>query len=90
MRLRALVREVTGNARHYYGTILDDRVVPASPVPIPHYVEIADDGGGSFLLLYFDEEGNELTDTWHETVDDAKRQAEFEFCIGDNDWQDVR
>lgn len=52
-------------------------------------VEIeADDG--AYLLLYFDANGNCLTDTWHETVEQAKAQAQFEFEIEEDNWKSVR
>ncbi|MCB9843992.1 MAG: hypothetical protein H6812_12165 [Phycisphaeraceae bacterium] len=78
--MRAFVREVTGRTRHLRG---------AEVIPPAHYVEIVLDED-AFLLLHFDVEGNELADTWHESIAAAKRQAEFEYRIGDGDWIEVR
>jgi len=70
----------TGATRHYRNGILQ---------PVPAYVAIvrlASERG--LYLLYFDHDGNEINDTFHEHVEDAKRQAAFEF--GPNlAWQPV-
>ena len=42
-----------------------------------------------FYLLYFDEKDNELTDTLHSTLEDAFKQAEFEFNIKPDEWEDI-
>ena len=75
----------TGNTRHYYGSPLDpDEQVP---VPVPTTLRIVQyDGEAAFYLLYLDAAGNELTDTWHQTLDDAKHQAEFEFNVAPDEW----
>lgn len=39
-----------------------------------------------YYLLYLDAHGVEQTDTWHQTLDDALHQAEFELCIRAADW----
>jgi hypothetical protein len=49
-------------------------------------IEAAD---GACYLFYFDANGNCLTDTWHETVERAKAQAQFEFETDEGDWKDV-
>lgn len=42
-----------------------------------------------FYLFSLDENGNELADTWHETVDDAFAQAEYQFGLNPADWTAV-
>jgi hypothetical protein len=62
----------TGNCSHTnLSTGQDD--------PVPHYVAIAQDDGVGFLLLHYDDQWNFITDTWHESFDEAQGQAEFEF-----------
>lgn len=39
------------------------------------------EGDEGFYLIYYDSNGNELTDTYHNTITDAEKQAEFEFEI---------
>ncbi len=87
MRLRATVRAVTGSTTHLQG------VRPASdlevtPVPDPKTVEVVEQEGAVYLLR-LDDRGECIADTWHETVEEAKAQASFEFGIEDGDWEDV-
>ena len=37
------------------------------------------DGEDAFYLFSCDSEWRTVTDTWHQTVDEAKNQAEFEY-----------
>jgi hypothetical protein len=48
---------------------------------IVHY----DDAEG-FYLFYCDAEGIELTDTFHDSVEAAKVQAQFEFNVRPDEW----
>jgi hypothetical protein len=88
MRLRANVNGATGKTKHAVGEFVAGKVVPVKTLPVPAWVEISEENG-SFYLLYFDTNGNFLTDTWHQTVDEAKRQAEFEFGISAEEWTSV-
>jgi hypothetical protein len=78
MVLRAQVGSTTGLTRH----LVDGRVAVSAAVRI-------DDIAGGCLLVYLDENGASITDTWHASVADAKRQAHFEFRIDDSDWSQV-
>lgn len=49
------------------------------------WVEIVKDEAGVSLFRYCSE-GNYIADTWHETVEEAKRQAEREFGIHEENW----
>lgn len=73
----------TGYTRHVYvgpdGT--EEDVRPPSRLRI-----IRDEGDAGVLLLYEDESGNWLSDTYHETVEDAMAQAELEFTVRPEDW----
>jgi hypothetical protein len=61
----------TGNTVHRFnGEVLD-------PVPCLAICEIENQGG--YLLFYCDEQWEQCADTWHQTLDDAKAQAEFEY-----------
>ena len=42
-----------------------------------------------FYLLHFDTWGNEITDTFHETIDDAMAQADWEYQVKSDEWVDV-
>lgn len=39
-----------------------------------------------FYLIYLDKNGEEITDTYHENIEDAMNQAEWEFGINKKDW----
>ena len=45
------------------------------------------EGQDGFFLLYCDESGKEMTDTWHHTLDEAFDQAEFEFSVQRHEWE---
>ena len=61
----------TGGTRHVVG---DTEVDDFAAVAIAQY-----DSTPGFYLLYCDTDWNALTDTYHESVEDAIAQAEFEF-----------
>ena len=69
----------TGKTRHFFGN--DLAAIPSEL----RIVSFANDDG--VYLLYFDGEGNEITDTYHENVEMAKSQAKWEFNVRESDWQ---
>lgn len=70
---------VTGNTRHYR-----DGAVQPAPKSV-EIVKMPPDAG--FYLLYLDDAGNEMNDTYHESLDRAKEQAEFEFGTAVSEWE---
>ncbi len=46
-------------------------------------------GEGSYYLVYCDSAWQVVTDTWHETLEDAERQAELEYDGVSRCWQSV-
>ncbi len=86
-RLRATVRKVTGSTTHLQGVRVAGELGVAA-VPDPKTIEIAEQDGGIYLLR-FDQDGEYIADTWHETVEAAKEQAKFEFSVEDGDWEDM-
>lgn len=71
--------EPTGMTRHYRG---GTECAPPAELRI---VQFQEDPG--FYLLYCDDAGREVTDTYHETVNLAMAQAEFEFNVKPGDWE---
>jgi hypothetical protein len=71
----------TGQTRHYRGE---------QELPAPKSLEIVryPDTPG-YYLLYLDEEGKWLTDTYHDTIENAIDQATWEFKVGRDEWVDV-
>ena len=56
-------------------------------LPAPAGLAIAQlTGDPGFYLYYFDSNGNVQTDTYHSTVEQAKKQAALEFNVNDSDW----
>jgi hypothetical protein len=88
MRLRAAVKLVTGLAKHYSADVVDGQVVKTDELPAPSWVEIHSEGP-YFYLLRLTEDGGCITDTWHQTLDEAMSQAQFEFGLEKGDWNEV-
>jgi hypothetical protein len=71
----------TGRTRHLAG----GEVLPApSELRIVQYLN---DPG--YYLFYCDDTGKELTDTYHDSVEGAMAQAEWEFEVGKHEWESV-
>ncbi len=69
----------TGNTRHYRDGGL---------LPPPVGLEIAwYPGETGYYLFYLDGSGDVQTDTWHQTLEDAMHQAEFEFRVKPDEWE---
>jgi hypothetical protein len=81
------VQKVTGATRHHRAHIEKGEVRKDEELAPPVSVEIqpSDD---AFFLLYLDEYGTCLTDTWHQTLEEAKAQARHELGIRESDWED--
>lgn len=68
----------TGRTRHYAGL---------TPVPPPKSLQIirypdSDD----VYLVHLDSQGEGLTDTFHESLEDAMAQAQREFSVDAGEW----
>ncbi len=69
----------TANTQHFQG---DEEINNIFELKIVQY-----DDSSECYLLYFDELGNELTDTLHDTLQSALKQAEFEFNVKSDEWE---
>lgn len=70
----------TGNTVHRFnGPVLG----PLRCLAICRYGEDAD-----YYLFYCNEDWEPYTDTWHQTLDDAKAEAEFEYEGITSRWQE--
>ncbi len=78
-RLRLSERhQPTGRTVHRLGT---------EELPAPASLSIVTlDGAEGYYLLYLGESGAELTDTFHESIAQAMKQAEHEFGVLPKDW----
>jgi hypothetical protein len=88
MKLRAQVREILEPPANYIGTILGGEPTPVERLPDPNWLEISEEDG-SFFLYYLDAELNCFADTWHQTLESAKREAEIGFGIRPEGWSEV-
>jgi hypothetical protein len=68
----------TGNTRHMAA---GRPVEPASRLAIAQ-----SPGQPGFYLFYCDDTWAVMTDTWHQSVEDAEAQAEFEYKGSSNAW----
>jgi len=71
----------TGRATHRR----DGRILPK-----PSSLTISKvDSNPGFFLFYYDERGELMTDTYHDTIEGAFEQAQFEFGIVSHEWKAV-
>jgi hypothetical protein len=71
----------TGNTTHYLG---NERMQAPKQLRIMRYSD-----GAEYYLLYLDDNGTELTDTCHESLEAALEQADWEFNVKANEWSDI-
>ncbi len=81
MKLVAKVRHVTGSTTHHVATGHGG----SSQLAAADTVEISGIEGGFLLVRY--RAGAFVGDTWHATVEEAQRQATFEFAISPAEWR---
>ena len=86
--LRAQIENITRNTKHYIGTISEDQVKLHSQIPDPAYVEIVS-GDNGFYMFRYDVSGVCLSDSWFETLEQAKDQAAFEYDIKPDSWVEI-
>jgi hypothetical protein len=84
-RLRADVRRATGRTVHYVAGREDSTIRVA---PLPTWVEIRQEDAGVFLLRHTADSVC-VADTWHESIDAAKRQAHLEYEIDETEWHRI-
>lgn len=74
----------TGFTRHYYGYADGSRVEVPPPVSL-RIVQYEGDEPRAYLF-YCDHSGEEMTDTLHDSIDEAMDQAEAEFGVRRQEW----
>lgn len=80
MSIVANVSHITGKTRH--------RVVTREAIyDVPAIVRVRiEPSNGAFYLFRFDASGAMVADTWHQTEDEAKAQAKWEYEIDEDAW----
>ena len=84
MRLTAPVRRTTGATVHSVGSDPSGAGTPFDPAT---RLEIVTEANGVTLIRY-SARGEFVGDTWHTSIEDAKRQARFEFETDPSDWKE--
>jgi hypothetical protein len=79
----AVVDESVRATRNCKHSVLAQKMGPARALAICPY-----EGEPGFYLFSCDSSWQVLTDTWHETMEDALRQAEFEYEGITANWRD--
>lgn len=69
----------TGRTRHYLG---EEELPPPVELRIVQYP-----GDSGYYLFYCDDSGTELTDTYHDSLEEAFDQAEWEFQVRPDEWE---
>lgn len=87
-RLQAIVHSATERTSHEVGILGPHSLETTYDLPAAVRVEIVTADDGIFLIRY-DKDGEFCGDTWHQSIDEAKEQAYFEFNISANDWNAV-
>lgn len=91
VRLFTLVGELRASPKviHYQGLPLElsheDR---RNEYPLPRVI-VLEGEEGSFMLNRFTNKKEPVGDTWHQTIDDAKHQAEYEYGDALGEWKQV-
>jgi hypothetical protein len=81
MEISVLEVESTAKTKHYDGSLNKEFSKP-SLLQIAQY-----DNDTGFYLFYLNSVNEIMTDTYHETLEDAIDQAEWEFKIDSNKWK---
>jgi hypothetical protein len=70
----------TGSTRHSSGELVDGEIVAGETLgPFAALAIVEEESSSGYLLLYLDQNGDSVADTWHETLEDAMDQAEHEY-----------
>jgi hypothetical protein len=73
--------EPTGFTRH---------LLPSGEMPPPVELQIAQyPNEKGFYLFYLGDDGEVMTDTYHDTIERAFEQAELEFVVSPDEWQQL-
>ncbi|MBS0193225.1 MAG: hypothetical protein JSR34_03200 [Proteobacteria bacterium] len=87
MKHVAHVREVLRSEIHTIGRNEDGKVVAGDALPLPERVEIVvPEEGGNCIMYRYTRTGVFCGDTWHEDLEDAFDQAEFEYGLKSTDF----
>lgn len=87
MKLTARVQQVLHSGIHKVMVDRRGAELVFDNLPLPTYVEIEVDDAGHAMLYRYRDDGTFCGDTWHESLQDAKDQAAYEYGISELTWQ---
>ena len=86
------IKRITGMPFHFEGVEHSGWLPPAAARPLPTPIkqvlldlEIVPESNG-YLLCWSSDDGSVIGDLWFERLEDAIRQAEQDFGIGESEW----
>lgn len=80
--VEVLKGNATGKTRHFREGI-------ELPLPVKLQIACYPEEEDEFYLFYLNSTGEIMTDTYHTTIDSAFRQANREFAITPEDWNEI-
>ena len=84
---RLNIPTIIGGGRVLFYTRIDERHVPRRPTAtVPYGLAICDLEESGIFLFTCEDDWMPIFDSWHASVDEAKRQAAFEFDGVDSTW----
>ena len=89
MKYSAKVEQILQDGIHKVVVAFRDIEMIANNMPLPTRVEIEVGETGDAMLYRYQDDGTFCGDTWHETFEDAKHQASYEYGIAEDAWQRV-
>ncbi len=87
MKFTARVEKILQSGIHRIAVDRRDTDFVFADLSLPTYVEIEVDDAGHAMLYRYRDDGAFCGDTWHETLQDAKNQATFEYGILESAWR---
>jgi hypothetical protein len=78
----ALIDEMCHWTNHCKHTVSGEQIGPVSALAICKYADAE-----GYYLFYCDSSWEVVTDTWHDTIERAKDQSEFEYEGINRDWR---
>lgn len=85
---RPNIPTIIGGGRVLCYTRIDERHVPRGDMEgVPYGLAICDVEGSGIFLFTCEDDWMPVFDSWHATVDEAKRQAAFEFGGVESTWE---
>lgn len=91
MKYVARVTQVLRTGIHKIGALVDGTIKPVAEMPLPDRVEIEFDGEPSqpCMMYRYTQAGEFCGDTWHETLQAAFEQSEYEYGLSERDFRHV-